>query len=484
MIRSTYLVARRDYLGYVTAWGFWLGLLFTPVILGIFILAPTFAQNAQPTRYYTVIEQGQVFTDALRQEMSGSDEQMVRMILDPLAVTERRSSDVLDTFDTAREAGASVEDAFEAAGGNPALLPRRDFVEVDPPVSSSAELAPFLLGETLIETPEGPQPLFAAIVVNDGTREIEYWSENLQARTLINAARQAEHELQLDRALAAVNVSRDVLESAREARRDVKQQRLRMGEEANAETEVTQADQAPFIVSIMMAFSLWFLIFSVINYLLMGTIEERSNKIFDSLLTSVKLPHLLAGKLIAVLLLALTLMAFWGIGSGLLTWFVRDNIPADVAKGLSSLVVAATNPALFIPALISFVLGYLMYGSLFLALGSLCDTIQEAQTLMTPLFVMLMAPLAMLAFAIQDAESALIEIMAWVPFFTPFLLILRMPTEPPVWEVFAQLGIMALTTLIILHLATRVYRAGAVHGAGVNDVWAFFGKLVPGKSSA
>ena len=173
MIRSTYLVARRDYLGYVTAWGFWLGLLFTPVILGIFILAPTFAQNAQPTRYYTVIEQGQVFTDALRQEMSGSDEQMVRMILDPLAVTERRSSDVLDTFDTAREAGASVEDAFEAAGGNPALLPRRDFVEVDPPVSSSAELAPFLLGETLIETPEGPQPLFAAIAVNDGTREIE-----------------------------------------------------------------------------------------------------------------------------------------------------------------------------------------------------------------------------------------------------------------------------------------------------------------------
>jgi ABC-2 type transport system permease protein len=192
---------------------------------------------------------------------------------------------------------------------------------------------------------------------------------------------------------------------------------------------------------------------------------------------------LLAGKLLAVLLLALTLMAFWGIGSGLMTWFMRESIPADVAKGLGSLVTAAANPALFVPAIISFVLGYLMYGALFLALGSLCDTIQEAQTLMTPLFVTLMAPLAMLAFAIQDAESAVIEIMAWVPFFTPFLLILRMPTEPPLWEVMAQLGIMALTTLLILHLATRVYRAGAVHGAGVNDVWAFFGKLIPGKKS-
>lgn len=484
MIRSTYLVARRDYLGYVSAWGFWLGLLFTPLILAIFILAPTFAQNAQPTRYFTVIEQGSVFTDALRKEMSSTEARAARLMLDPLAVAENRSSETLDAFDAAREDGASVAEAVIAAGGNPDVLPRQDFVEVEPPVSTSAALEPYLLGATLVDTPEGPQPLFAALVVNQHSNEIEYWSENLQARTLISAARQAESNLQLDRALAAVNVSRDVLTQAREARRDVKQQRIRSGDDLNAETEVTQTDRAPFIVSIMMAFSLWFLIFSVINYLLMGTIEERSNKIFDSLLTSVKLPHLLAGKLIAVLLLALTLMAFWGFGSSLLTWFMRDSIPADVAQSLGLLVTAAANPALFVPAVISFVLGYLMFGALFLALGSLCDTIQEAQTLMTPLFVTLMAPLAMLAFAIQDAESALIEFMAWVPFFTPFLLILRMPTEPPLWEVLAQLGLMAVTTFVILHLATRVYRAGAVHGAGVNDVWAFFGKLVPGKKTS
>ncbi len=484
MIRSTYLVARRDYLGYVSAWGFWLGLLFTPIILGIFILAPTFAQNAQPTRYYTIIEQGTDFTEAMRAEMSSADARTARVILDPMSITEDTPSETIAAFDAALGNGASIEDAFEAAGGNPAMLPRADFVEVDVPVRAGADLAPYLLGETLIETVDGPQPLFAALLVNETTQEIEYWSENLQARTLITAARQAEQDLQLDRALAAVNVNRDVLTAARAARRDVKQQRVRTGDDADEGTEVTQADQAPFVVSIMMAFSLWFLIFSVINYLLMGTIEERSNKIFDSLLTSVKLPHLLAGKLIAVLLLALTLMAFWGLGSTLLTWFMRESIPEDVGSFLGSMITAAANPALFIPAIISFILGYLMYGSMFLALGSLCDTIQEAQTLMTPLFVTLMAPLAMLAFAVQDADSALIEIMAWVPFFTPFLLILRMPTEPPVWEVMAQLGMMALTTFIILQLATRVYRAGAVHGAGVNDVMTFFGKLIPGKKSA
>ena len=483
MLRSTYLVARRDYLGYVSAWGFWLGLLFTPVIIGIFMFAPMLAQNTQPTRYFTVIEQGDAFSNALRENLSVGEALLARAMLDPMAVIDDNASEAVESFDAAIESGASVAEAFERAGGNPALLPRRDFVEVPAPVNNSGDLAPFLAGDRLVDTEDGPQPLFAALVVNDETGEIEYWSENLQARTLIDAAEKAEEELQLDRALAAVNVNRDVLTNARSARRSVKQQRLRVGAEAGTDTEVTQTDQAPFFVSIMMAFSLWFLIFSVINYLLMGTIEERSNKIFDSLLTSVKLPHLLAGKLLAVLLLALPLMAFWGFGSGLITWFMRDAISPEVAGVLGSLASAAANPALFVPAIISFVLGYLMFGSLFLALGSLCDTIQEAQTLMTPLFVMLMAPLLMLVFAIQDAESALIQIMAWVPVFTPFLLILRMPTEPPLWEVLAQLGLMAVTTYIILQLATRVYRAGAVHGAGVNDVWAFFGKLVPGQKS-
>lgn len=483
-MHSTYLVTRRDYLGYVSAWGFWLGLLFTPLILGIFMLAPTLAQNSQPTRYFTVIESGTEFTDALRREMDKSAARTARVMLDPVAAAQEEDSEKLKAFDTARDKGETSLDAFVSAGGDPSILPKQDFVEIAPPTRNIEQLAPFLLGQQLLETDEGPQPLFAAFIINDATNEIEYWSENLQAQALIGSARNAERDIKLDAALAGVNIDRKLLEDAASARRDVKQQRVRVGAQVEAASEVTMADRAPFIVSIMMAFSLWFLIFSVINYLLMGTIEERSNKIFDSLLTSVKLPNLLAGKLIAVLLLALTLMTFWGLFSTTAAFFFADSIPADAASNLNIVMSAAANLGLVIPALISFVLGYLMFGSLFLALGSLCDTIQEAQTLMTPLFVMLMAPLAMLAFAVQDADSALIQIMSWVPVFTPFLLILRIPTEPPLWEVLAQLGLMAVTTVIILYLATRVYRAGAVHGAGVSDVWAFFGKMVPGKKSS
>jgi len=479
---STYLVARRDYLGYVTAWGFWLGLLLTPVLLGIGILAPGLAASSQPTRYFTVIEAGDEFTKAIRAELDEISAELARASLDPVSALQGEDSEKQDLFDAAREAGATTEEALEAAGGAPIELSLGDFVEVPPPARSAEALKPYLLGERLVETPEGPKPLFAALVVSDDGETIEYWSENLQSRALMDISRAAERKIAEEKIFSDAGVSSRLLEDARDARREVVAQRARPSSTA-ASSEVTLSDQAPFIVSIAMAFTLWCLIFSVINYLLMGTIEERSNKIFDSLLTSVTLPSLLAGKLIAVLALALTLMAFWGLGSTIIGILASNQLSPDFAESAITVLSAALHPTLIIPAVISFILGYLMYGSLFLALGSLCDTIQEAQTLMTPLIVLLMVPLFMLTFAIADAQSPIIEAMVWIPVFTPFLLILRMPTDPPMLEVLAQLGLMAVAATLILYLATRVYRAGAVHGAGVADVWAFFGKMVPGRKT-
>ncbi|MEO1642228.1 MAG: ABC transporter permease [Pseudomonadota bacterium] len=476
---STYLVARRDYLGYVTAWGFWLGLLFTPVILAIFMFAPMLAQNSAPTRYFAVIESGEEFTKALDRELVSIQASAARASLDLMATAQGQDSPKLDAFDAAIEGGASVEEALEAAGGAQIPIPMTDFVRVDSPARTIEDLRPFLRGERLIQTPQGEQPLFAVLNVRSDGSAIDYWSENLQVRDLRDLARRAERKLSEERIFAEAGVSSSLLSEAEAARRPIQEQRLRT-DGGEGVTTVTLEDRAPFYMSIIMAFMLWFLIFSVVNYLLMGTIEERSNKIFDSLLTSVKLPNLLAGKLLAVLALALTLMAFWGLGSTVLAMIGQDRLPEEFSSGIGAVLGAATNPALFVPAILSFVLGYLMYGSLFLALGSLCDTIQEAQTLMTPLIVMLMAPLFMLTFAISDAESPLIQTMAWVPFFTPFLLILRMPTEPPLWEVLAQLGLMAVATFAILWLAARVYRAGAVHGSGVNDIGKVFKSLLPG----
>jgi len=94
-----------------------------------------------------------------------------------------------------------------------------------------------------------------------------------------------------------------------------------------------------------------------------------------------------------------------------------------------------------------------------------------------------MVPMFMITVAISDPESPLIAVMSWVPVFTPFLLILRIPTVMPLWEITGLLVLMVAASLLVLWLASRVYRAGAVHGAGVGDVGKWFGKLVPGKKA-
>lgn len=474
MLRSIYLVARRDYLGYVSAWGFWIGLLITPILFGVGMMVPVLAANSTPARYFTVVDADGEFHAALVQELADRRETIARNIVEGAGILLGSDSDraaALDRFDAAIEAGESPEAALDIAAPElPDLqIPDRDFVLVDPPADTLSGLRPYLVGARQVETEDGPRPLFAALIVTD--EGVEYWSENVTVDSVKSLARRAASDMARNEVFGAAGVSIDILDEIHAATPLLLEKRLR--EEATADSAVTLADRAPFFVSVGLSFFLWTLIFSVVNYLLMGTIEERSNKIFDTLLTSVKLPHLLAGKLIAVLAVSLTLMSVWTLGGAGATALGISVMPGEARELVGAIVSAALDPGILIPALISFLFGYLMYGSIFLAIGSLCDTIQEAQTLMTPLLILLMIPLFVVIVAMTDPESPILAILSWVPLFTPFLMILRMPTEPPLWEVLAQLALMLVSTGAILWLAARVYRAGAVHGAGVNDAMGY-----------
>jgi len=123
---STYLVARRDYLGYVTAWGFWLGLLFTPVIMGVFMFAPILAEQAQPTRYFSVLETGNAFSKAMAVELDAGDARQARNLVDPIAIAQNKDSEKLKLFDQARDNGATTLEAVEAAGGQQVTLPQNN----------------------------------------------------------------------------------------------------------------------------------------------------------------------------------------------------------------------------------------------------------------------------------------------------------------------------------------------------------------------
>lgn len=444
-MRNIYLIFRRDFLGYVKAWGFWLSLAAVPLFLIVGAGFGYFAASSSPVRYYTVVEPSNVISGAIQAEF--------------------RRSEARAAQDAAALAGQMQVPVNEAQLAEAA--PDRKFVEVPAPAQSIEALQPYLTGEKLVAGPAGEKPLFAALILSADGRVLEYWSSDVNVSGLRYSAETAMRDLSRRDALLAAGLSAEFLKEADD--RAVEVAEFRPRDEAGGGSEVTVADRAPAIVAVALAYFLWLMVFSIIQYLLMGTIEERSNKIFDTLLTSVKLPELLAGKLLAVFAVTSTMMLSWSMFAGL-----GSALAASQSPGLTELIepflAAATDPGLIIPALISFILGYVLYGAIFMALGSLCDTIQEAQTLLSPMMILLMLPMFAIFIAFQDPGSPVIDYASWVPLFTPFLLILRMPQDPPLWEIVAQMCLMAATTVLIVWLSTKVYRAGAVHGAGIGDL--------------
>lgn len=462
-MRNIYLIFRRDYLGYVKAWGFWLSLAAVPLFLVIGASFGYFAATASPVRYFAVVEPTRIYADAIEGEF------------------QRRSSDA------AAEARALAEQmniplaeaqdqVADAAGG-------RKFIEVPAPARTLEELRPWLTGERTVSGPAGERPLFAVFILSEDGSQLEYWSGDVNVDTLQRTAEIAMRDLSRRDALAASGLNPDFLKQADAAAIKVPAFRLNATQAGESGAEVTMADRAPALVSAALAYFLWLMIFSIIQYLLMGTIEERSNKIFDTLLTSVQLPQLLAGKMLAVFAVTSTMMLSWSL-FGIVGSAVSASQVPGMADMIQPFIAAVTDPKLIIPALVSFVLGYILYGTLFMALGSLCDTIQEAQTLLSPMMILLMLPMFAIFVAFQDPGSPIVDVASWIPLFTPFLLILRMPHDPPMWEVLAQMGMMVVITALVVWGATKVYRAGAVHGAGIGELGGMIKRAVGLKPKA
>ena len=448
-MRNIYLIFRRDYLGYVKAWGFWLSLAAVPLFLVIGASFGYFAATSSPVRYYAVVEPQQIYSEAIEAEF------------------ERRTAAAAEEAAAlAEQMNIPLDEAQEQMADSGAA---RRFYQVEAPARTLEELRPWLTGERTVPGPAGDRSLFAVFILSEDGSQLEYWSNDVNVDTLRRAAEVAMREMGRREALIGAGLDPDFLTRADDQALPVPAFRLEATQAGESGAEVTMADRAPTVVAGALAYFLWLMIFSIIQYLLMGTIEERSNKIFDTLLTSVRLPQLLAGKMLAVFAVTATMMLSWSLFGVIGSIALATQTPG-MMELVSPFIAAATDPFLIIPGLISFVLGYVLYGVIFMALGSLCDTIQEAQTLLSPIMILLMLPMFAIFVAFQDPGSPIVDAASWFPLFTPFLLILRMPHDPPLWEVLAQMAMMLGVTLLAVWGATKVYRAGAVHGAGIGEL--------------
>lgn len=480
-----YLVARRDYLAYVGALGFWISLITAPLLVAAIAFAPILLARAEPPRLLLVHAERAVDGEAVQSafERLARHEARGDVAGYIAAAAPAVLSDAMQAFDAAPDRASAIEAAraivAERASGAlrafPSPSPR--YLTAPAPSGEIETLRAYLTGARAIESEGHERRAFGALVVTReaGAPSIAYWSANLSHDEPSAIARDAlarvmRHEALAEHGLSAAQSDAVDALSPRVARFDPRP--------SAGEGQVTLRQRAPFYAALFLAFVLWSAVFSVANLLLTGIIEEKSNKILDTLLTSLSPLELLIGKLLGAAAVSATLFAVWGlIGGGLISVLLGRGGDGAIAQ----VAAAFLEPRLIAAFVAGFVAGFLMYGAIFVAIGSLCETVQESQTLLGPVALVLALPMLMVAPAIENPNAPIIEAASWFPLFTPFLILIRAPAGLSWLEIVGLLLVMAVSLVFVLRFAARLFRAGVVDQANLATLRR---KFLPGRGKS
>jgi len=482
-VRYTLLIALREFAENAKTKGFWIGIFTLPLLLGVSIAVSTKLAHSEPSRYFVVVDKSSAFAEPIGRSIEWEYQRSVLQALGQYVQENLRAGQQpevnLATYQTA-------VDTFITAGGKDAYLPRlrpvlrgnapefkeptRLFVraelpkEIDAGASSDAILAglrPYLLGERRIAVGGTEAPLFAALVIAPdavdgatrwtGTEAIQYWSTNLAVNDLpelIRSALNAEtrRRLYVARGVDAAKVREIEATYARLGTFDP-------GKAAGTET-VSTSDRIARNVPLAFVYLLWMSIFTVMQMLLNNTVEEKSNRIAEVLLSSVTPNEIMMGKLLGIAGIGLTMIGAW-LATVLIAAQLYHGAGAEVIGPAVDSVVASGLIPMFV---LCFLLGYLIYAGLFLSIGALCNDMKEAQSFQGPLMLIMMVPLFTMVFVNRDPHGTLATILTWIPLYTPFTMMNRAAADPPILELVGAMLLMIATALLLLWSAGRIFR--------------------------
>ena len=226
------------------------------------------------------------------------------------------------------------------------------------------------------------------------------------------------------------------------------------------QVDTTQAGKnADTVSSFVAIYVLFFLMYMVILLYGMNVarsiIEEKTSRVFEVLLATIKPEEMMAGKVIGVGSVGLTQVAVWLLTAVILT---SSSIVGALAGGK---VHVSLNPMQIIFFVVYFLLGYLLYSSIAAALGAMVNSEQELQQLNMILVMPLAGCMFALAPVITNPNGLVARVISFIPFCTPLIMYLRISlATPPAWEIALSIALMMVTIYAILWVASRIYRVG------------------------
>jgi len=490
-MRRIFLVAQREFLENIKTKGFWIGILIFPVLLTAMIAVPQLLERTRSSRRFAVVDQSGWILNAVEQRIEQND---------LLAVLTDGAAKRAGTDDAYSALPAAERDLLEAVADLDAPVVHRlieVLVEGGPPDSVPPPARPALedQGQAFLQWWRGLSPaerattadgvsakrfvrvptpvgdsvtaalnqmvnadeIFAYFVIGtdpiSGRDSSRYVSNNLTDADLLNWYEgQVSAEVR-ERRLAQENITPQVAQWIQTPVQFDARKVSGTGEEE----EVKTRDRARQIAPVVFVYLLWVSVFTVSQMLLTNTIEEKSNRVIEVLLSSVSPVELLAGKIAGIAATGLTLVGSWALMFYIGALYLPRAFGAPMDLNLASL---ATDP-IYIGSFIGyFLLGYLFFAAILSSMGSVCNTLKEAQNLMQPVILLFIVPLMTMMPIMRDPNGTLARVLSFIPPFTPFVMMNRAAGPPALWEYAATTVLLIASVAAVLWAGAKVFRIG------------------------
>lgn len=406
-------VAEMEFLQLVRTKAFIIGILMMPVLIGVSIAFQVYAAKHTDTdvRAFAVIDHSGTLYDAL----------------------------------AAAAAAHNAEKGSGEAQTGPHFVPSR----VDPAGASAdtvkLELSDQVRGRTLFAFVEIP----AGIIDAAGTGEaVRYYTETPSYDPLPNWMREV-----LNREIARQRFTKSGIDPSLVTKLNARVPLSSYGlVSRQVDGTAGEARETDAIATFVMPFVFMFLMFISVmtgsQHLLNAIVEEKMSKISEVLVGSIEPFKLLMGKLLGVTAVSMLLASI----------YVAGGVFAIVQSGRWDLL----RWDLFAWFFLFLICAVLMYGSIFLALGSACSDLKDAQSMMQPAILLIMLPYLAAFAVIRSPDSPLATGLSMFPTVTPFIMMMRlaMPPGPPLWQVLTSVAIVLAATTFLVWAAGRIFRVG------------------------
>ncbi len=406
-MRKMLTIVRREYLSRLKTKGFVIGTVLTPVLLLSFRLVPEWLMAREPDqpKRIAVIDQTHEILEALRANVNDKNE----------------NGDLLYTFFN-----------YEA-----------------PP--EELEKAKNALSEQVAQGALDGYIIIPSSVYEDG--KVEYFS-----KSVTNFRDNGRIRSGLSHVVTESRIQKSGMHSE-QVRQLVQRVPLRTVRTSGGKEQEESGQTEKLVWLMVMLIYMAMIIYGQI--VMRSVIEEKSSRVIESVISSIKPFHLMAGKILGIGALGLTQYAIWALVLGLLPHM------GGLFAGKNAMGMLATLPALPLQSLaffiVFFVLGYFLFATMYAAVGAMVNSEQEAQQLVFPVVMLVIIPLLFTLYIISNPNSRMAVVLSLIPFFAPLTMFARVVVlTPPAWQIALSIVLLIATILAMIWLVGRIYRVGVL----------------------